>query len=222
MTINELKLLTRNINEQIQFYHEVIGLKLIERTESSASFSIGKSVLSLISSDDFLPYHFAINIPSNQFTEALKWLKQRVNIIKYNDIEIQEFNSWNAKAIYFYDNDKNLVEFIARKNLNNLSNEKFNSKSLLEISEIGVPVNDIEMTYNSISKIIKLPIYDGGFDRFCAIGNETGLFICINKNVKDWFPTAEKAHSSKFELDFQQNGSRYKVKFENEKFTPIS
>lgn len=217
MRINELKIYSSKFDTQVAFYSEIIGLDLIEQTDFEAKFQIGKSILILNKSDRFQPYHFAINIPANKENEALDWLKQRVEILRDGDTEILDFEGWNAKAVYFYDEDKNIVEFIARKNLKNENYGKFNSKSLLEISEIGVPVNDIESAYNSLTEIVDIRKYDGGFESFFAAGDENGLFIFVNKNVKDWIPTGDKACSSEFELNFQENGIEYKLEFKNGK-----
>lgn len=65
---------------------------------------------------------------------------------------------------------------------------------LLELSEIGVAVNDIEPIFNAFTKMVGIQKYDGGFKRFCAVGDENGLFICINKNAKGWYPTGDKAY----------------------------
>lgn len=215
MKIKELQILTANLTEQIKFYTQKIGLELIEQSNVKAKFRIGNTHFILTQHKDAQPYHFAINIPCNQEEEALIWLKSRVDILKDGQHEIQDFDFWNAKAIYFYDIDQNIVEFIARKNLNNKSEKQFSAKSLLEISEIGVPVNDIKTTYNSLNKIVTLPVFDGGFERFCAIGDENGLFICINKRERLWFPTNDKAYSSEFEILLTENNNDYKLEFKN-------
>lgn len=216
MKIKELILNTNNLREQYYFYKEILGLKVNEKTEEYVRFQIGRSELRLIQSDNFQPYHFAINIPSNKEAEALDWLKSRLTILKDGKTEVQDFDFWNAKAIYFYDNDRNIVEFIARKNLNNQSEETFDINSICEISEIGMPVSNIESAYNKLNELVNIQIYDGGFERFCAVGDETGLFICINKHKKDWFPTGDKAYSSAFKIKFEEKGNEYELAFENE------
>lgn len=219
MKIHSLKLNSSDLAGQTQFYSEVIGLELTQKSDSQATFRIGKSKLVLAQSDGFRPYHFAFNIPANREKEALKWLRDRVEILDFEGREIQDFDSWNAKAIYFYDTDRNIVEFIARKNLPNQSDDTFGSRSLLEISEIGMPVNDIEKAYDAINEIAQLKVYDGDFQRFCAIGDETGLFICIDKEKKTWFPTGEHAFSSDFEIEFSESGQLLKAEFKNGEIT---
>ncbi|MDX1762473.1 MAG: hypothetical protein R3218_09995, partial [Christiangramia sp.] len=60
-------------------------------------------------------------------------------------------------------------------------------------------------------------IYSGGFERFCAVGDEHGLFICINKEQKDvWFPINDKVFSSSFRVQITEQGFNYDVEFINE------
>lgn len=217
MQIKKLKIFTQKLPEQSEFYSDILGLNIIDQSENSVSFKIGKSILKIEYQQNFTPYHFAINIPSDKEVEALNWLKARVEILKDGDNEIQDFDFWNAKAIYFYDKDNNIVELIARKNLNNQSEKEFDQNSFLEISEIGLPTINIEKEFKILNTNFGLEIYDGSFERFCAIGNENGLFICINKNVKDWFPTNDKAYSSDFVVIIDENEKEYKIEYKNEK-----
>jgi len=217
MKINELKIFTSNLSKQVEFYSSILGLKKSVNSENIVSFKIGNSILTLEYRKEFTPYHLAINIPSNKENEALFWLKERVDILLNGEKEIQDFDFWNAKAIYFYDPDKNIIEFIARKNLNNNSKKKFDEKLLIEISEIGLPTNNIEMEFNSLNQNCNLNIFSGGLERFCAIGNENGLIICINKNLKGWFPINDKAFSSDFIIEITNNGKEYQIEYKDEK-----
>jgi len=153
----------------------------------------------------------------------LKWLKQRVEILEYNNLEIQYFDFWNAYAIYFYDEDRNIVELIARKTLKNNSNRPFDNKSLLEISEIGLPTVDINREYKTLHDAASIPIYSGSMERFCSIGDENGLFIVIDKSLKkEWFPTKDKALSSDFKIRFLENSKEYVFEYKNEQLKNCS
>jgi len=216
MKIKELKIYSENLAAQIDFYTNTIGLSLIERSKNQAIFQIGNSRFILMKNDEFTPYHFAIKIPCNQENEALDWLKKRVTVLKDGKNEIQDFDFWNAKALYFYDNDQNIVELIARKNLHNESASKFNTNSLLEISEIRMPVNKVEKAYNTLNMLTKIQRFSGDLERFCAMGDDNGLFICINKKIKDWFPTGDKAHSSPFKIEIEEQSVTYNLSFDGE------
>ena len=205
MNINRLTLYSNNIAEQKAFYSDVLDFLVIETTENSIDISIGDSTLCFIQSDHATPYHFAINIPSNKEHEALDWLKQRLEILCYENDELIDFPNWNAKAMYFYDADKNIVEFIARKNLNINTSSPFSAEQCIEISEIGLSVINIEETYGSLNAIKPLPVYFGSFDMFCAAGDERGLFIIIDKHKKLWFPSNDVAHTSDFSIEGDYN-----------------
>lgn len=217
MYIDKLSIYCGDLQKQQQFYTEVLGLKAVDKWEDSVTYLLGNSALRLEYSPDFRPYHFAINIPSNQISEALQWLRTRVVVLKDGDREIQDFTSWNAKALYFYDVDYNIVEFIARRSLKNESKSGFSQTSLLEISEIGMPTEDIERVYNSVHSKCGLPIYSGDFGGFCAIGDEHGLLICIDKNKKLWYPTNDPAYSADFRLSFKAGGKAFKLRYQHGK-----
>lgn len=222
MLINELKLYSDNIEEQIDFYTSVLGVRCIGQSDERASFQLGSSVLTFEFKHNATPYHFAINIPSNKEYEALQWLKERVKILMGESIELHDFDFWNARAFYFYDHDMNIVELIARKNLHYHVHEPFDSSQLLSISEIGMPTTDIEARFQQLNKLSGIEPYDGGFERFLAVGDEKGLFICINKERKDWFPTGDTTYSSDFELHFTDQENDYHIQFVNDQIFDLT
>ena len=214
MHLQHLQLRSANIHAQKEFYEQQLGLECQLNNKDTLLVNIGNTQLELQQHPIFYPYHFAINIPYNQIESALHSLQTKLEILSFQGHLIQEFSAWNARAIYFYDADHNIVELIGRKNLNNASNEPFNVDSLLQISEIGWVVEDIETAYAALSKNTVLPIYDGSFDRFCALGDEQGLFICINKNKKKWFPKDDIAHIAPFQLQFEHQNQSFHLAFE--------
>jgi len=120
--------------------------------------------------------------------------------LSFDEKEIIDFSNWNAKAIYFYDLDKNIVEFIARKSLRLNSSSKFSSNSILNISEIGLVTNEIQNTFHRLNKIQNIEVFSGDFERFCALGDDNGLFIMVNDNLKKWFPTGDLIQQSDFKM----------------------
>lgn len=223
MKIQELEIYTPRLKAQTKFYSEILELDVIEKTNTSISFQIGESTLKLVQREKFTPYHYAINIPSNQEIDGLEWLKGRVEILKHENLTIQYFDFWNAYAIYFYDEDRNIVELIARKNLENNSNQPFDKNSLLEISEIGIPTFDITKEYNLLKNATGIPVHSGNLERFCAIGDENGLFIAINKKLKkEWFPTKDIPFSSDFIIKFIEKGNEFIFEYKEEKLQVVA
>lgn len=217
MNITSLSLFTSQLEKQHIFYTQTLGFKCIEKNEERFSLEIGDSVLTFIKKENSTPYHFALNIPYDAIDDALQWTKEKVAVLKNGKFEIHEFEDWQARAVYFYDEDKNIVEFIGRKRLNYEYAGGFDISCIKEISEIGVATTDIESCYNSLSLNIGLEIYDGGFYRFCAIGDETGLFICVNPEEKKWFPTDDTVHYSGFKAIVQRYNLSRTVTYENGK-----
>ena len=198
MKIKELIINTKNFEKQLTFYNENLEFELIHKTKTSASFQIGESILTFIEKNNATPYHFAFNIPFNKVNKALNWLKARVTIIPFENQEIINFVSWKAKAIYFYDTDYNIVEFIGRKAIYYKSEPEFNSKNVINISEVGIGTNNINEIYSQLNAIKSINIFDGNFEKFCAFGNDEGLFIAVDMSKKEWFPTRDQIYPSDF------------------------
>lgn len=217
MKIKKLTLFTSQLSKQTHFYNEVLGFSILDSGKAFVEFSTGDSILRFEEKEMSTPYHFAFNIPSNQIAAAMEWLKKRTSIIKNDGLEIIPFDFWDAEAVYFYDADNNIVEFIARKKLTIESNEPFLVESIISISEIGIPVNDIQPVFNQLNEKLFLEIHSGSVDRFCAIGAESGLFIIIDKTKKKtWFPTDDSPYSSAFNAVVENKGKYYKVRFLNQ------
>lgn len=216
MKISRLTLYTNNLSRQKAFYKTTLGLPLVNETEGSATVLLQNTEVTFSEKPGATPYHFAINIPSDSIGEALKWLKKRVAILTDEGHEIQDFPAWNAKSVYFYDTDNNIVELISRRNLDYTFSGPFNSASLIEVSEIGMAVQEISPYYKKLKETAGLELFDGNLEEFSAIGDEYGLFICVNQRSKTWYPTGDKAHASDFELVFTKGKRKYIVLFRRE------
>ncbi|WP_159518804.1 VOC family protein [Sunxiuqinia indica] len=221
MNIKELTIYTSQLQAQKEFYCETLNFPLLNESSTSFSLAVGSSTLIFKYREQVTPYHIAINIPSYQDPEALAWLRKRIPVIKYEGKGLVDFVHWNARAIYFYDLDQNIVELIARKSLAIQSLDTFDHHAFLNISEVGMPTTDIEKCNRQIQQLGNLPIYDGDFNRFCALGDENGLFILIDKNKKKWFPADDEAFSSAFEIKFENDGESIAFQFLNEEVKPV-
>lgn len=198
MKIKEVILFTNNIQKQKQFYKTVLEFEQIEDVLDKISFKLGESVLTFQYKENVNPSHLAFNIPSNAIFDALIWLRNRAEVLDCDGEKIANFSNWKAKAIYFYDSDKNIIEFISRERIEIESDFAFSHQTILSISEIAIATNNIETIYKSINNIRPISIFDGDLTRFCALGNDEGLFVIIDKNKKKWYPTMEEAFTSEF------------------------
>jgi catechol-2,3-dioxygenase len=216
MKIKELEIFSNNLEDTSAFYKDVLGLSLVNRDERSLIFKSGSTLLKFVESDvDKAMYHFAFNIPCNKIEEAVEFMSSRADLLNLqNDSVIADFTSWNAKAIYFYDNNRNIVELIARQDLNNASDKPFSGESILCISEIGISASYPVQLAKNIHDQLGVPYFEKspGGDEFVAMGDDEGLFIIV-KTGRHWYPTdvpARKLHtrikavsgSEEFELTF--------------------
>ena len=206
MKILELVLYTRDIKSITAFYGGTLSFLIQDQGENFVIFQVGNSKLHFIYRENSQPYHFAFNIPHNKTNEALTWLKDRVDVWKHEDSDIIDFDSWHAKAIYFYDTDKNIVEFIARAKLDNASVDSFDQNSLCGISEIGIVSTPIAEIVEQLKTEFNLPLFQYPSASFTAVGDDNGLFICIDPTLKKWFPMMDEAFSAPFSASLLLGG----------------
>jgi len=108
------------------------------------------------SDNDFgCAYHLAFNIPENRFNEAKAWITSCQPLLR--DVEgNDEFVSktWNSHSVYFKDAAGNVLEFIARHTMQNAASGIFNESQILNISEIGLPSEDVVGWANDLCKTL--------------------------------------------------------------------
>ena len=208
MNILELTLLSNDINETEKFYNGILELEMIDKTNTSISFLTQQSKLTFIKSEIQKPcYHFAFNIPNNKLIEALTWANSKIDIIEFEpNKKIADFENWNAKSFYFYDNNNNIVEFIARFDLDNQSNINFKSTSILSISEIGFAVENVNNQSEKIAAEYNLTNFSKQEKRddFVVLGNDNGLFIFVER-LRTWFPTNKPARKFWTKIKIENN-----------------
>ncbi|UJH91180.1 VOC family protein [Antarcticibacterium sp. 1MA-6-2] len=222
MKIERLELQSKHLTEQLKFYRDVLELEIPVYDETSFEVKVGYTSIKFTEDNNATPYHIAFHIPDKQEEIALTWTKGKVPILRNNSDEIIDFSNWSAKSFYFYDADKNIVEFIARRNLFKPESSLFSEENIIGVAEIGLATENIEEKFLFLQKNCELEVYDGNFEKFSAIGDDEGLLITINKELKDWFPTEDKAFASPFKIKFSHRGKQYYLKFENDKLTTYS
>jgi catechol-2,3-dioxygenase len=112
--------------------------------------------------------HFAVNVPPNRFEEAVAWARGQADLIQ-DDVP---FESWRARAAYYFDPAGNLVELIARERAPG-------DELLIEVSEVGLPVADVGAAVDFLEAELSLPHFSGDRESFSAVGDDHGLFILV-------------------------------------------
>ncbi|MFH6996656.1 VOC family protein [Flavobacterium sp. FlaQc-57] len=216
MKLEQIQIQTSDIQKTISFYQDILELSIIEKQLDSVTIQAGNSTLKFIANTSFDSiYHFAFNIPENKLNEAIEWCKNKIDLIFIEDQKIiTNFENWNANAVYFYDNNGNLLEFIARHDLNNAQTEKFSSKSILNISEIGiVNENPLALGKELIAKHnLEFFSKNDNSEVFAALGDDEGLLIMVKPN-RNWYPTKTPSESNRTEVRIENNGRKIELKF---------
>lgn len=200
MKIEKLILFSSNLKGQLHFYEHVLGFECLQKSATEVEFRIGNSILAFHYKEKSDLYHFAFNIPAFSVEAAHRWLTGKVDFLTWEGEDILLFNDWKAQAIYFKDADGNIVEFIARDAVGFQNENTFSTKSVLNISEIGIGSSNIPEIVNALNAIKPITLFDGNIERFCALGDEEGLFIVANSNLKTWMPTGDTIMTADFEI----------------------
>lgn len=218
MEIQQLILQTSSLKKLIEFYGKVMELEIALHGGAEIKIKIGSTELVFQQVDISNPfYHFAINIPANKIEEAKSWLKKRVELLWIEDYKsnIADFVNWHAKSVYFFDPAGNIVELIARSDLNNKTDELFSSAQFLSISEAGLVVKEdqLDKVTQFLLKKYQLFYFDKQppFAQFKVIGDDKGLFIIVPEN-RSWFPTKKTSGIFPMKVKFENEGRRWELK----------
>ncbi|MED1202587.1 VOC family protein [Heyndrickxia acidicola] len=202
MQIKEIRLYTNKLNELKNFYSDLLGFSLIYFDQNVISFKVGNSILSFVQTKEITNpyYHFAFNITESKKDEGIAWLKQKgININLINGSEDIFSKSWNSHSIYFYDPSGNILELIARHDLKSDDHKEFKATDIINISEIGFPVNDVKLASDELIQRYNVEVYKESNNEFAPIGNEDGLFILSGLN-RNWLGSNKKVEIFPLEL----------------------
>ncbi|MCM3741362.1 VOC family protein [Oceanobacillus luteolus] len=192
MEIERLTLQTKSIREMKEFYVDTFGFPLVMEDENRFRIQAGSSELEFttenVKGDPY--YHFAFNIFANKFEEAKSWVKERVPLNENEGEDEVYFSYSDAHALYFYDPAGNVVEFISRHSISERGEGPFSVEDVLNISEIGLTVEDVVTVGN---RLIEIGIHERD-DKPISITSlnfmgekSKGIFIILNKPGRQWF-----------------------------------
>ena len=192
MEIKTVVLFTKELVKMKKFYIDVLGFSLLNEDENSFRIAIGTSELEFSSKEvEGNPYyHFAFNIPANKFFEAKLWTKERVSLLVEEGEDEADFVNLPAHALYFYDPAGNIVEFISRQSVSKDSTEPFSIKSVINISEISLTVDDV---ISAGEKLTVIGVTDRDNEAISPemlnfMGKrENGVFILLTHPGRRWF-----------------------------------
>lgn len=192
MNITSLELFAKDLEAQAEYYADVLELP-VELSAGRLKVQAGATVLMFRkSSSDFDgAYHFAFNIPANQLLAAKAWIAERVPLLRdENGRDDFDSTNWNSHSVYFKDAAGNVLEFIARRDLKNPVEGGFDSRRILNVSEIGLPSEDVIGLADALCAKLGLSVFrQQPNENFTPVGDDNGLFILPVKN-RIWIPNS--------------------------------
>ena len=119
-----------------RFYGRTLGLPILRDEPNRLDVRTGSSTIAFVPADgasDAPFYHFAFNIPENQILAARTWQLARTPLLPIPERlrdrafpdDVVDYRHWNAHSIFFLDPAGNVVEYIARHDLDNASRAPF-------------------------------------------------------------------------------------------------
>jgi catechol-2,3-dioxygenase len=180
MKISYVELSSKDLPAQRDFYANILELP-VKLDSATLEVQVGQTnlVFTQAPSEFVGAYHFAFNIPENQYQAAKQWITSRIPVLQdktgQEDFESQ---TWGSTSLYFLDPAGNVLEFIARHTLKNGSTEPFDSRQILNVSEIGLPSENVVELADNLSTRLSIPVYkQEPNENFTPVGDETGLLI---------------------------------------------
>jgi len=192
MKIIYLELPAKDLPAQKDYYANVLGLP-VSGSSIELKVQVGETELVFTQSDARFDgaYHFAFNIPENQFDAAKEWIVSRQPLLR--DVEGKdEFKSktWNSDSVYFKDAAGNVLEFIARHTMQNAVDVPFSEHQILNISEIGLPSENVIGFAEGFCAQLSISVFkQEPNENFTPIGDDNGLFIIPIKD-RIWIPNS--------------------------------
>lgn len=155
MDIKHVQLQTNKLQEMKIFYGELLGFTILNASSNCFQIQVGISIIEFtnqgVEGKPF--YHFALDIPANQFVEAKEWLKSKTVLLKEDGDDEVYFSFFVAKSCYFEDPSGNIIEFIARLNDTPESEIPFSITSIRKISELSLVVPDTLSAAEQLAQI---------------------------------------------------------------------
>lgn len=189
---------TGSLGELKEFYANKLGLRVLAEKPSELTIAGGATPITFVRmevSTERPFYHFAFNIPENKIRAARAWQLKRSALITtppplrdaaYPD-DVRHFSNWNAHSVFFWDPAGNLVEYIARHDLNNGAGGEFTNRDILYASEIGLIIADEERA--ALARRLGAELGLGGYKPeaggfFWALGDERGLVLLLPRGLR--------------------------------------
>ena len=210
MQLTKVTLATNDLEKMKTFYADVLEAPLLDESSHSFSIKIGASELMFneIDSERRPIYHFAFNIPSNQFQEAKRWIQSRQPLNVEDGKDEVYFQNIDAHSLYFNDPSGNIVEFIARHASGNERTDAFSMNSLISIGEINLTTKETEAIGRQLIEFGIHPVSDIHSDGLTFMGSGDA-FLLLGKPGRRWYFSDKLAESHLIRIEIDSTCTIY-------------
>ena len=217
MRIRSAELLSNDLKATADFYRSRLGFAVRAADNTALTLEAGRSQLVFRHTATHRPvYHVAFSIPFRQVDAGVSALSRDLQIIPHEGHEIVEFDAWNARAFYFYDNNGNILEMIGRADLADDSGdaEGFSKQPVSALSEVAVVSDHLREIFEEIRSATGIQRYikQPWQDHFAAMGDAEGLIILSTPN-RHWFPTEVPAMKFPVKIEIEHLGKTFSLAY---------
>ncbi|MEK4698359.1 VOC family protein [Solibacillus sp. FSL R7-0668] len=205
MNINHVTMCASNYEATKQFYETTLHFPLTSEEHNRFTIKVGTSMITFVEAPlEKSPfYHFAFDVPSNQFEEAKAWIKEKTELSQEQGEDEVYFPFIDAKSIYFEDPAGNIVELICRFSDAKPSEEPFTTASLQKVSEMSIVVTD---KLNALSALQKVSIFERDREEISADGlsfmgeREDATYLLFVNEGRTWYFSNKKSAAYPVEI----------------------
>lgn len=201
--IKELDLRVEDVLANKAFWAGTMGFELLAEGSQFFTVKVGDSRLTFRYKNTTNPpiNHFSINIPQNQVENALDWLKNEggkyadgptepVRIIRDEKTNAEIINKplYNANSVFFSDHAGNVIELIARNELDYTVEGPFSRDQFLRISEVSVITRNSRDCQTKLEEEFGAKPFPRGTSGYTQVGGVDGVLLLVIPG-RPWIPT---------------------------------
>jgi len=195
---------TNKLKPLLRFYRNILELDIINNEQTSFTVSIGTSELTFVESDLPAFYHYAINIPGNQFSQIKYWIKDKLTLNREGGIDEVYFPSFDADSMYFEDPAGNIIELIGRRNRDLFG--YVTSDAFFNISEVGIVTPHMEAVGDDLQDI-GIPLRHGTEVNPKSVNflGKNDTFIVLTPPERRWYFSKQQSKIYPLEITLSTN-----------------
>ena len=211
MNIEHVTMYASNFETTKRFYETTLKFPFISITHDRFTFKAGQTTVTFVKAPFAVQpfYHFAFDIPANQFEEAKAWTKEKITLSQEQADDEVYFSGIDAKSIYFEDPAGNIVEFICRFTDAKRSNQRFTVASLQKMSEMSIVVPN---KLDAIRSLKTISVFERDNEEISTDGlsfmgdRKDATYLLLVNEGRTWFFSNKK--STSFPVDISLNNGR--------------